>query len=466
MTFSHILFVLLLCVLTGSYTWGMRGTLLGGERGAMLPGAAVALVLLFSSGSVPMASTFPMAAVIGAAGMFFGGSQTYGETIGLTDSSDKSTRVRGNIGLAIKGAGWFGVYGGMIGFGLGAMAGHYTMWETTLFVVLLPVVRGLGILLLNTPMKPKVQKHPRFYFSEKRSEVWGGMLFIVLYIFVFCGCKGEWFALLMCLFGLVFGAVGFIFGNFIRSYADLHLSDAWISGWKAMECTFGAIGAAGIGLAWCLFYGPFVSRYTYEITAHSGAWTPLPSKTYTLLAFIWLLLVGLFIARYWFAQPNSKKAGRISRILYGAEDMFCYGVFCLLPLLFSSFGNEFFCQIFVVFGMFYLLPDKIVFGCKKKDAVPVILQCALILIAAVLLFMQLFFGLTFTACAAWILWLLSYLLVMNLIRLDPIRLRALTKKEGSLKSAVLSLSAEPAWLIWAGVSVIGLLILGIPYFSL
>ncbi len=469
MTASHILFVLLLCVLTGSYTWGMRGTLLGGERGAMLPGAALALVLLFSAGSAPMASAFPMAASIGAAGMFFGGSQTYAETIGLTDSSDRRTRKRGLIGLAIKGACWFSVFGGILGFGLGALAGRYALWEAVLFVFALPFVYGLGILLLNTPMRPKVQDAPRFYFSDKRREAWGGLALTVLYILVFCACKKEWFPILLCLSGLVSGAVGFVLGNLFRAFADAHLSDVWISGWKAMECTFGAIGALGVGLCWCLFYGPFVSRYAYEITAHSGAWSPLAGKVYTLLAFVWLVFLALFIARYWFPHPTGKKSLRISRFVYHAEDILIYPVFCLLPLLLAALGDVFFSQLFIVFGMFYLLSDKIVFGVRKKKdqtAYVLILHCVLILSTFAILFAQLFFDLQLSAFAVWILWLAAYLAVTYLIRFDPIRIRSLRQTNASVRDLIRSLGAEPTWLLYAGLSVIVLIIMGKPYFTL
>lgn len=466
MTVSHVIFVLLLCVLTGSYTWGMRGTLLGGERGAMLPGAALALVLLYSGGSVPVGTTFPMMAAIGAAGMFFGGSQTYGETIGLTDSSDRADRIRGGVGLAIKGAGWFAVFGGCLGFGLGAMAGRYSLFETEMFVVLLPVMRGLGILLLNTPMKPKSQKKTRYYFSDTRREVWGGTLLTVLYIAVFCACKKEWFTLLLCLFGLLSGGIGFFAGNLLRIVANAHLPDKWFSGWKAMECFFGACGALGIGLCWCLFYGPFVSRYTYEITAHSGAWSPFSTQLYTLLAFVWLIFLALFIARYWFPLPGSRKSGKVSNVLFNAEDTLIYPVFCLLPLLFAAFGDTFFSQLFIGFGMFYLLPDKLVFGTKRKKGTSAVLHCVLVLVCAGILFAQLFAGLTFTAYAAWIVWLLAYLVVTLIARFLPQLARAKDRKGTPDNATFDFFASEPTWLIWASVCVIVLIILGKPYFSI
>lgn len=54
MTFTHALFVMLLCAAVGSYTWGMRGTIIGGERGALLPGAALATVLICAGGVEPV----------------------------------------------------------------------------------------------------------------------------------------------------------------------------------------------------------------------------------------------------------------------------------------------------------------------------------------------------------------------------------------------------------------------------
>ena len=469
MTFSHALFVLLFCVLTGSFTWGMRGSILGGERGAMLPGAALAMVLLFAGGSAPVATAFPMAAVIGAAGMFFGGAQTYGETIGMALDSDGKTRLRGWIGLAVKGGGWFGVFGGVLGFGLGAFAGRYRIWETVLFVLLLPIMRLLGIMLINSPYSPKDNVFPKLYFSKTRREVWGGMLFVLLYILVFTACKGEWFAVCLSLFGLIFGAVGFFAGNLLQNYVGAHLSEKWFSAWKAMECAFGAIGAFGVGLCWCALYKPFVSRYTFEITAHSGAWSPLSPKGATLLGYIWLLLLGLFIARYWFAQPNGKKKKSFARLLYVVEDTLIWPVFCLYPLFLAAVGDLFFAQIFSFFGMFYLLPDKIVFGGKKQyEKMPIapVLHIALIVLSAAALFAQLFLNAAPSAYAVFMVYTLAYLLVLYLIEMDPLRLRALMRKHGSFKAAFLSLGTEPTWLAYAGLCVIVLLILGKPYFSL
>ena len=469
MTFSHVLFVLLLCVLTGSFTWGMRGTILGGERGAMLPGAALAMVLLFAGGSAPVAAAFPLAASIGAAGMFFGGSQTYGETIGMTKDADEKIRLMGQIGLAVKGAGWFGIFGGILGFGVGAMAGRYAIWETVLFVVLLPVMRILGALLINAPFAPKENVFPKFYFSKTRREVWGGMLLTFVYILVFSACKREWFTILLALFGFLFGALGFFTGNLLQNYADAHLSDEWISGWKLMECTFGAIGAFGVGFCWCLFYGHFGSRYAYEIIAHSGAWSPLSDKAETVLGFIWLVLLALFIARYWFPHPKGKKDDRLAKRLYGAEDVLIWPLFCLVPLFLAAIGDAFFANLFCFFGMFYLLPDKIVFGGKKhfeKMPIAPVLHVGLIVVSAILLFVQLFLDAKPGAYAVWMLYTLGYLLVMLLITLDPIRVAALTREHGSFKKAVLSIKTEPTWLAYAGVSVIALMVLGKFYFTL
>ena len=467
MTVSHVLFVLLLCVLTGSFTWGMRGTLIGGERGAMLPGAALAMILLFAGGSAPVASAFPMFAVIGACGMFFGGSQTYGETIGLTKDSDMGKRRLGRIGLAVKGGGWFGVYAGILSFGFGTAAGRYALWETILFVVLLPVVRQLGILLLNRPYKPDKKVFPKLYFSESRREVWGGMLLMMLYILIFSACKREWFAIWMIVFGCVFGAAGFVLGNLLQNAADAHLPAKFFSGWKAMECTFGAVGALGVGLCWCLFYNRFVTRYTYDITAHSGAWTPFPTKLNTLLGFIWLVLLSLFILRYWLPLPGSKKSSRLSKAVFALEDVLIYPVFCLYPLFLAAAGDLYFAQIFSLSGMVFLLPDKLVFGTKArygKNLYALILHAVLVLLTAAALFLQIFFDATLSAYGIWMVWLLGYLLVTYAVRFDPVQLREKRKKHGSIKDALSG--SEPTWMAYAGLCVAALLILGKSYFSL
>ncbi|MCL1952151.1 MAG: hypothetical protein FWF60_04920, partial [Oscillospiraceae bacterium] len=66
-----------------SYGWGMRGTTLGGEKGAMLPGALMGLLLALFSGSPFLREHFYLLGAAGALGMYFGGSMSYMQTIGF-----------------------------------------------------------------------------------------------------------------------------------------------------------------------------------------------------------------------------------------------------------------------------------------------------------------------------------------------------------------------------------------------
>ena len=67
-----------------SYAWGMRGTTIGGEKGAMLPGAMIGLLIAFFSKILIAQEHFYIFAGLGAVSMYLGGSMTYGETLGLS----------------------------------------------------------------------------------------------------------------------------------------------------------------------------------------------------------------------------------------------------------------------------------------------------------------------------------------------------------------------------------------------
>ncbi|MBQ7542095.1 MAG: hypothetical protein IJT44_07380 [Clostridia bacterium] len=460
MTISQTITLLAFCVLTGSYTWGMRGTIVGGERGAMLPGAALALVLLHAGGSVPVAAGFPIAAAVGAAGMFFGGAQTYGDTIALTHEQDGSVRFFARLGLAIKGSVWFGIFAGMLGFSVGAMAGRYALWETILFVCVLPVVKWLGVMICNTPYKPKENKFPRLYFSRTRREVWGGMLFVFLYILAFSFVKHEWMTVLLAGFGFVFGALGFWLGNLFQTFADRRLSKQWIGGWKWMECVFGGVGALGVGLGWSLLYDSELQRYVYQITAHSGVWSPFPETTETLMAFIWLILLALYLVRYGMRSS-------FGQFLNRTEDVWIWPVFCYVPLFLALTGNQFFAELFSSFGIVFVLAEKIAFASRKKYAqVPLapVLQGVLILFSAVILAVQLFAYSHMSAYALWVLYLLPYLLTELYIAFNPIRLRARVEKTGSLRAAFAEIGSHRSWMAYACVCTAVLLIWGKSYF--
>lgn len=217
MSVGMLIFVVILATVAGSYTWGMRGTIIGGEKGAVLPGAVLGLIFAFACNSLPVSTLFMIPAAAGGAAMFFGGAHTYGETIGLSYDKDKKIRHWARFGLFIKGANWFGIFGGIIALCFAMMAGRFKLWEIILFVALLPVAKWLGFFLLNWPQKPSENKFPKIYFSRKRFEIWGGMFMLCVYIALFAAIKKEWFAVIMTVVGFISGGLGFFVGNHFQT---------------------------------------------------------------------------------------------------------------------------------------------------------------------------------------------------------------------------------------------------------
>ena len=97
----------LLCIafttFAASYAWGMRGTLIGGEKGAMLPGAFIGVIIAWFSGGA-IRDYFWIPAAAGLMGMTFGGTEPYGETIGMVLHRNRPDHnpVKGYTGLAFK----------------------------------------------------------------------------------------------------------------------------------------------------------------------------------------------------------------------------------------------------------------------------------------------------------------------------------------------------------------------------
>ena len=84
MDFSTAFLFLALAMIGVSYGWGMRGTIIGGEKGAMLPGAIMGMVIALFSTSEVLRENFFVLSAVGAMGMYLGGCMTYGETLGLS----------------------------------------------------------------------------------------------------------------------------------------------------------------------------------------------------------------------------------------------------------------------------------------------------------------------------------------------------------------------------------------------
>ncbi|MCX6624968.1 MAG: hypothetical protein NTY38_28690, partial [Acidobacteria bacterium] len=105
------LLVLLLCALSMSVTWRIRGQT-GHEFGAALAGALGALALVTLSGRPDWWRRAPSFALFGALGWAFGGSMSYMKVVSFCHSSDSATVLYGFAGLFLIGFLWASLGGG------------------------------------------------------------------------------------------------------------------------------------------------------------------------------------------------------------------------------------------------------------------------------------------------------------------------------------------------------------------
>ncbi len=199
-------------------------------------------------------------------GMTFGGTETYGETIGfvLHRGRDDYNPVRGYIGLAFKGALWFSVCGAFLGISLSY--GVYEHSEIYLFCLLIPLMQIAGQLVFNRPYNPEKNKFPKIYFSKTRREEWGGNLLMLTALVIMAFIKEDYFTLILIAGGFIFGGIGwhvamrayvaavFPLKNGKYLFGKLY-HKGLIDGWKLMEFILGAFGGFGLSLAFCLGYG-------------------------------------------------------------------------------------------------------------------------------------------------------------------------------------------------------------------
>jgi hypothetical protein len=263
----------LLTAMAGGMGWGIRGQY-GHETGAMIAGVLVGftLVLLFLPRVVSLRAARVVALV--AVGVSFGGSMTYGQTIGLTQDvpliGNGAALRWGLLGLFIKGGIWIGFAGALLGMGMSGK--RYRPGEVALLLLAMLALQFVGMWLLNSPFDPGQRVLPRIYFSDDwywepasdlkpRLECWGGLLLALVgltgYLY---GVRKDWLAGNMALVGFLAGGIGFSAGQSVQAFhawnpqvfqaGCLSQLDPHMNWWNMMEISFGAIwgGLLALGL--------------------------------------------------------------------------------------------------------------------------------------------------------------------------------------------------------------------------
>jgi hypothetical protein len=255
--------------------WGIRGQY-GHETGAMLAGLLVALVLVYLFGYHLSSLSAARAVALATVAIGFGGSMTYGQTLGLTQDAPLIGNMAalrwGLLGTFIKGSIWIGYFGLFLGLGLGGK--KYTMVEMALALIVAIFLFYLGIYVLNEPFDPASKKLPSIYFSDHwhwepgetlkpRREQWGGLLFALGWLIAYTGfIKKDLLARNMVLWGMLAGGLGFSLGQSVQAYHAWNVDwfqMGWLASiepninwWNMMEITFGAVFGCVLALGlWC-----------------------------------------------------------------------------------------------------------------------------------------------------------------------------------------------------------------------
>ena len=299
----------LLAGLAGGMGWGIRGQY-GHETGAMIAGLLCSQVIvgLCCPNSSPLGAARAIA--WGTIAIGFGGSMTYGQTVGLTHNVEligNSDALRwGLFGLAVKGGTWIGFCGVFLGMGLGGQA--YAARTLLLVMLCLGGLFFLGVWLINTPYRPEEQNLPAIYFSahwhwepgaelKPRREVWGGLLLALTGLVVWIGgVRRDRLACYLGLWGVLGGALGFPLGQCLQAghawhpewFEFLGSIKPYINWWNLMETTFGATFGA------CLGWGAWLHRHRIAIPTSPPITLPVWSEVGLGGIHMTLLLLGEF----------------------------------------------------------------------------------------------------------------------------------------------------------------------------
>ncbi len=367
MNFFNVLLCIGFTTLVSCYAWGMRGALIGGEKGAMLPGAFIGLVLAWFSGG-EIRENFWIVSAAGLMGMTYGGIETYGETIGMVLHRGRSDYrpVKGYSGLAVKGALWFSICGGFIGMSISAMGGKYSALDIVIFCLLIPAMQQIGYAIFNKPYDKEKGIRPKVYYSVTRREEWGSNLMILLAMMLVAVIKNDTLMLTMLSCGVVSGGIGWIVAmrafectvfqmkNGKYLFNNLYVKGV-LDGWKLMEFILGAFGGLGLAIAFCS-QGDIIKTYN-SIIAENGRFAPLAGYENIMYVFAGVLaLAVLAINIYQFICEKRDK-----KINYYIFDLIERPLYNVIPMLFVLLGSVAVSRIMTAFMLFFVCIIKCVF---------------------------------------------------------------------------------------------------------
>lgn len=328
-----------------SYGWGIRGFVIGGEKGALLPGALLGIAVAFFSLGERGQELWPFFAAAGALSMFYGGTETYAQTMSFLLSRDKEGPYfgqlkKGVIGIFLKGALWFSIPGFVLAMLPGALTGLYSPSEIIIMFILFPVVSFIGTRIFNMPYCKEKKIFPKLYFSLDRREEWGSNVMIILVLLIFAFINGDLFAVGAGITGFITGGLGFLIGLVFydierrqgkKIFGKLS-SKGYIDGWKIMEHTFGAFAGGGV----MLYFALSSSHFTALCEKIDLSALTLGNDTY-ICAAVCLVLLIITAMQYPLTALIKKKTGTEPDI--HIFEMIERPLWSAVPLIFIFLGS-------------------------------------------------------------------------------------------------------------------------------
>lgn len=452
---QNIFAFLAISMITMCFGWGMRGSAIGGEKGAMLPGAFMGILCVWYTGSELLMDNVYLFAAACALGYFYGGMEPYGSTMGLVldHDSPRYSPPLGYLALAFKGSIWSGLGSAFLGVSFSAMSGVVYKWyDFVAFFALVPLVQEIGYRIFNTPYDPEHGRMPKVCFSKDSREEWGRNLVVVAGLLVLMAIRRDYFGIIMWIGGALAGSIGWIVA--ITFYdKELHplkngkmLFGKWeklkiVDGWKIMEFTQGCFNGLGIAGAFALGW-PIASKNLEQAEASGKLWYMLPEKVDITLSWIFCALIILTI--FLFIIPYRRNGNKITRA-FGEVDMNIVEVLerpCYMvgPLALVMLGSTTMASIICCFTMYYVIAqhDGLERYWDYKNVK--LIRIFLILLGAVILVGQILRG--YTLWETWIFYCVGYILFDFAYFFRPKRVIENRKNSKSVKEFLISFGGD------------------------
>jgi len=472
-----------------SYGWGMRGTTLGGEKGAMLPGALMGLMIAVFSGSPFLLKHFYLLSAAGALGIYPGGSMSYMQSIGLgSDKNPPEDFKRGMTGIAVKGSIWFGIFGAVVGMFLTFLAGGYDLNAVLILFLMMPLAGLVGSRLFDRPFDEEKGIHPKIYFSRNRPEGMGVLFGILAELIVFMAVYKDSVALWLTLGSMISGGAGFVVGQLMNirakypnkkgwQFLKKSRDRGWIDTWKIAECSYGAFAGLGISITFTLIAN-FLPKYQELYTHDYGALSYLiynrlldPEQPLIIAGMNkWILpailaaLLGLDLLKYVIRRPKTEKELRYMRqrgwmsdaelelalqkagkeptkgwllyekIAHIAE----FPIYCYIPLFFLFLGSFEVAKLVSFYVLYYVILEHQLFERFKRFKTILLWRAALLGFGFFIIFAQFFWGWSPGLLPTVLMYGIGYealTLVGNIAKNSPDRHGRKTVKESSLREA-------------------------------